>query len=73
MADIIEFYIDNSLLVSLKSSVSVQIGSLINIRKKTYEVVSVTLAVDNSEDFLNRSLRQNVDLKALEVNHGKQA
>ena len=40
------------------------VGSMINIRKKTYEVVSVTFALDHADDPMQTGMRANVKLKA---------
>lgn len=66
--DVIEYYdVDGTpgrdLIASVKSSMVPSVGSKINIRKQTYEVVNVTYALDAADDQMFASMRANVDLK----------
>jgi hypothetical protein len=61
--DSIEFYFDKRMVASAKSSMVLPVGAFINIRKKTWEVASVTFAVDDADDFARCRVRCNVDLK----------
>ena len=60
--DTVEFYYDNKLLCSVKSSMVPRKGDLINIRKKTYEIIRVTYALDNTDNPNERGMRVNIDL-----------
>lgn len=60
--DRIEFYIGDSLLLGMESSMVPLVDSLINIQGVTWRVSSVTYAIDYSESSSDRMLRANVDL-----------
>ena len=64
MNDRIEFYHKDKLMTSVRSSIVPTVGSLINIQKKTWEIVGVTFTLDHSgEAFQDRSMRINVELE----------
>ena len=63
--DRIEFYGDDGKMVaSVMSSMVPQVGAKISIRKKVWEVVSVTYALDYADKMNERGMRANVDLRA---------
>ena len=62
--DRLEFYDRDKLLVSVRSSIIPSVSSYINIAGKTWVVIGVTYAVDQSQaapDY--RVMRANIDLK----------
>jgi phosphotransferase system IIB component len=60
--DTVEFYTDTRLLVRVNSSIVPLVGSMINIKKITYKVTSVTFAVDHA-DGVWPAMRCNIDLE----------
>ena len=67
MRDSIEFYHGKSKLVaSSQSSFRINVGDIINIRKKTWEVIRVTFALDNADYPESTAMRCNVDLTPME-------
>jgi hypothetical protein len=67
--DGIEFYnVDGTpgrdLIATVKSPMVPPTGAKISIRKRTWEVVSVTYALDDSDDRSMAKMRANVDLRA---------
>lgn len=61
-----EFYCKKECVTRLGLIVPVRVGELISIRKTTYEVASITWAIDYSEKpHHERVARCNVDLKVL--------
>jgi len=61
--DSVEFYFNDRMVVSAKSSMVLPVDALISIRKKTWKVDHVTFAVDDADDFSMCRVRCNVDLK----------
>lgn len=66
--DSIEYYnIDGTLglnlVATVKSSIVPALGSKINIREKTWEVVNVTYAVDDADNSLITKMRAIVNLR----------
>lgn len=61
--DIVEIYEGDAILVSSETSIVPPVGSLISIRKRTYEVVRITYAVDGADDWAIRRMRCNIDVK----------
>ena len=62
MKDSIEFYHENKMIASSKSSFRINVGDLISIRKKTWKVSRVTFALDNADFYNETAMRCNVDL-----------
>jgi hypothetical protein len=60
--DTVELYVDNRLLVRVKTSIVPSIGSMVNIKKITYRVTSVTFTVDYA-DGVWTVMRSNIDLE----------
>lgn len=61
--DRIEFYAEGKMIASVSSSMVPEIGRLINIRRQTWSVHSVTYALDNIDAKFDRpKMRANVDL-----------
>ena len=67
MPDTIEYYNGKDLVVRVKSYIVPTVGSLINIRKKTWKVINITYAIDYADDWQRSSTRANVDLRIEEV------
>jgi len=65
MTDRLEFYNGKRIIASVDSSIVPIIGSKISIRKKTWEIISVTYAIDYVDATLPalRTMRANIDLK----------
>jgi hypothetical protein len=61
--DLIEFYDGDTMVAYVKSSMVPPVGAKINIRKKTWAVLSVTYALDQADDPQGKGMRANVDLK----------
>ncbi|HZX79909.1 MAG TPA: hypothetical protein VFE72_03015 [Lysobacter sp.] len=63
--DVIEFYRPGSHhhLAVVDSSMRLEVGDLISIRKKTWKVVFVSYAVDHADDVIASRMRQNVTLE----------
>lgn len=65
MKDRIEFYDGNNLVAAINSAMVPPTESKISIRGATWEVVSVTYALDYADDPMGGSrMRANVDLAA---------
>lgn len=60
--DLVEYYNGARLLVAINSSIVPPVGSLISIAKTTWEVASVSYAIDQSVSTTERRTRANVDL-----------
>ena len=68
MGDRIEFYDSEGksgrdFVASAKSQMVPPVGSKISIRKKTWEVVSVSYALDHADDPRLAAMRANVELR----------
>jgi len=64
MNDAVEFYSANGLVAAVKSSIVPTSGSYINIRGKTWEITSVSFALDHADSMRERGMRANVELIA---------
>ncbi len=64
--DTIEFYDGDSRhpMAVMQSSMVPPIGAKISIRKKTWEVMAVTFALDHLDEPVERAMRANVSLRA---------
>ena len=61
--DKIEYYKGNNLVASTMSSMVPPVGSVINIKAITYEVIKVEYALDHSTNNALCGMRANVDLR----------
>ena len=63
MTSILEFYDGDNLVVGVESAMVPHVNSLISIRAETWEVVSVTYAVDHAGGKrAERTMRANIDI-----------
>ena len=62
--DKVEFYNGKNLVAAVNSSMVPPIGSYISIRKKTWEIVAVSFAVDHADERAECGMRCNVDVQA---------
>ena len=61
----IEFYLNGKLLASVESPMVPPVGSMNSIRAITYEVISVTYALDYADEQCGiKRMRANIDLRA---------
>lgn len=61
--DCVEFYLDDRLLASIRTSIIPPVGSLINIRKIVYKINRISYAIDHVESFSERLIRCNIDIE----------
>ena len=62
----IEFYLNDKLLATVESTMVPTVESMISIRAITYEVISVTYALDNADEQCGiKRMRANIDLRAV--------
>jgi len=61
--DVIEFYHGEDLIAAVNSSIALQEGRPINIRKKAWRITRVSYAIDRADDQALCRMRCNVDLE----------
>ncbi len=65
MGDLIEFYCEDSLVASVDSSMAINIGQMISIKKVTYKVKYVSFSLDHVDEVHEKRLRCNVELEKI--------
>lgn len=60
--DVVEYYLEQKLLVRINSSIVPLYGQWINIEGVTYRVKAVSFAIDHASDVCKRQMRANIDL-----------